>query len=100
MSFLQIQSPVRWIFLLHAVFGIMALALLLIPLLSKKGSRIHIWSGWAYTISMAAVAISSYVISPWRIFFDPEGTGASRSFAIFLFFIATLTFAALWNGLI
>jgi len=84
----------------HALCGALALILLPIPLISKKGGKIHIQTGWAYTILMILVATTAYVITPWRAFIDPERTTATQSFAFFLFFVSNLTIVSLWYGMI
>ena len=78
MTFLQLQSPIRWMFLIHALCGATALGVFLIPLLSKKGGKLHTRAGWVYTAVMIIVGISAYVITPWRAFFDPERTDAGH----------------------
>jgi hypothetical protein len=100
MTFLDLQSPIRWMFLVHALCGAIALGVFLIPLLSKKGGRLHTRTGCLYTAVMAIVGVTAYVITPWRVIVDPEKTSSSQAFAVFLFFIATLTLAALWHGII
>jgi uncharacterized membrane protein len=101
MTFLQIQNPIRWMFLLHALCGAIALGVFLIPLLSSKGGKLHKRTGWVYTAVMVIVGLSAYIITPWRAFFlIRKRTSSSQSFAIFLFFIETLTLAALWHGIV
>ncbi len=100
MNFVTIQNSMRWFFLLHALAGAIALVVFLIPLLSKKGSRLHVQMGWIYTYAMIFVGLSAFVITPWRAFIDETRTTESISFAAFLFFISAFTLSALWNGLI
>ena len=100
MTFLQLQSPMRWLFLFHAICGALALGLLLVPLLSKKGGKLHVRTGWFYTLLMVCVGASALVITPWRAFVDPERTSSSQSFALFLFFISILTLSSLWDGIV
>lgn len=99
MTFLHLQSPIRWMFLFHAICGSLALGVLLLPLLSGKGGKVHVRSGWIYAWAMVIVGISAFVITPWRAFFDPERTSSSQAFAIFLAFVAILTLSSLWYGL-
>lgn len=99
MNYEVIQNPIRWLFLLHAVAGAIALCVFLIPLFSKKGGTLHVKIGWIYTYAMIFVGLSAFVITPWRAFFDETRTTKSIGFAAFLFFISAFTLSALWNGL-
>ncbi len=99
MTFLQLDHPIRWMFLVHSLCGALALLTLLIPLFSKKGGKLHVKSGWVYVYAMAVVGLSAYVITPWRAFIDSNRTPQSISFSIFLFFVATLTLTSIWFGL-
>ncbi len=99
MTFESLQHPIRWLFLLHALGGALALAVLLVPILSKKGSKLHVKAGWVYAYAMIFVGLSAFVITPWRAFLDPNRTSSSIGFATFLFFIGTFTLSALWYGI-
>lgn len=100
MTFQSLQHPIRWLFLLHALGGAIALAIFLIPLLSRKGGKLHTRTGWIYSYAMIFVGISAFIITPWRAFLDPERTSSSAGFAAFLFFIAVFTLCALWHGIV
>jgi hypothetical protein len=39
MTFLTLENPIRWLFLAHAAAGALALFILLIPLISRKGGQ-------------------------------------------------------------
>jgi hypothetical protein len=99
MTFLNLESSIRWLFLSHAVAGALALSVLAIPLLTKKGGRNHILTGWIYTAAMILVGLSALAITPWRFFFDPEKTPSSENFSIFLFYISIFTLSAISFGL-
>ena len=99
MKFEIIQNPIRWLFLLHVICGAVALCVFMIPLLSKKGGKLHIKMGWLYTYAMVFVGISAFIITPWRAFFDETRTTSSVGFSAFLFFISAFTLSALWSGL-
>ncbi|MES2746080.1 MAG: hypothetical protein V4655_11675 [Bdellovibrionota bacterium] len=71
-----------------------------IPLFSTKGGALHRRSGWIFSVSMIIVALSAFLLAPWRIFFDPEGSENSRAFAYFLFFIAIFSLTCLQQGLL
>lgn len=99
MIFQNLENPIRWLFLLHAFAGTLALFVFLIPILSKKGGKLHIKAGWIYTYAMVFVGFSAFIITPWRGFFDPARDLSSQSFALFLFFISVLTLSSIWFGL-
>lgn len=90
---------IRWIFIAHVAFGLVALLVFAIPLLARKGGKVHVRTGWAYVWSMIGVGLTALLITPWRIFFDPERSAQSAAFAVFLLFIALFTLAAIWYGI-
>lgn len=99
MNFQTINHPIKWIILIHVLAGLIALLIFSIPLLSRKGGKLHVLSGWVYVYSMCVVGFSTFLISPWRAFLDPERSFASQGFALFLFYIAILTLISIWFGL-
>jgi uncharacterized membrane protein len=99
MLFSHLDHPIRWLFLAHAIAGILALISLVIPMLSKKGGKLHVRMGWFYTGAMIFIGLSAFIITPWRIFFDPSKNFNSENSSIFLFYIALLTLAAISYGL-
>lgn len=99
MTFLTLENPIRWLFLAHAMAGSLALLVLFIPLISKKGGQLHVRTGWIYTGAMVFVGISAFIITPWRVFFDPTKTNSSENFSIFLFYISLFTLSAISYGL-
>lgn len=99
MTFLTIENPIRWLFLAHALAGALALIVLIAPWVSKKGSKLHVNSGWIYTVAMIFVVLSTFVLTSWRLFADPAKTPESKSFSIFLFYIAVFTMSAIAFGL-
>ncbi|GEB35169.1 hypothetical protein [Brevibacillus parabrevis] len=84
---------------LHIIAGFTALLVFWIPVVTKKGGKAHVRSGWVYVWAMGAVAISALVMGIWRIGFDPQKTGESVAFAWFLIFIAILSSATAWYGI-
>lgn len=99
MTFLTLENPLRWLFLAHALAGATALIALNIPLISKKGGKLHVKAGWIYTAAMMFVGLSALIITPWRVFFDPAKTLSSENFSIFLFYISVFTLAEISYGL-
>lgn len=90
---------IRILFLIHILGGSIALLIFLVPMLSKKGGKLHIISGKIYVYAMLAVAFMAFPITLWRIFFDSNKSIASKSFSAFLFFIAVLTLSSIWQGI-
>jgi hypothetical protein len=84
----------RW---MHIAAGVVALAVFWIPLVARKGGWLHRRAGLVYAWSMLIVVLAALVASGWRLLYDLNPTARPR--AIFLSFIALLTFAAGWNGL-
>jgi uncharacterized membrane protein len=99
MTFSTFDNPIRWLFLAHAIAGALALLVLAIPLISKKGGKLHVKAGWIYICAMVFVGVSAFIITPWRVFFDPAKTVSSENFSIFLFFISIFTLSAISYGL-
>ena len=99
MQFQTLDSSIRWFFILHVFAGTMALGIFLVPMLAKKGGRIHVQAGWVYTIAMLTVGVTASIITPWRAFVDPARSAESISFAFFLFYISIFALAAIWYGL-
>lgn len=99
MTLLHLHGPIRWLFALHVLGGVTALLIFAIPLFSKKGGRLHVKTGWLYTAAMSVVALTAFIITPWRAFWDPARNTSSQSFAVFLFFISFFTLSALTFGL-
>ena len=97
--FLNLDSPIRWLFLAHAVAGALALGVLVIPLASKKGGSLHVKTGWVYTFAMMFVGFSSFIITPWRLFIDGSRTTDSQNFSLFLFYISVFTLTAISHGI-
>lgn len=63
---------------LHVLAGFLGLASFWIPVVAKKGGRLHIQAGWVFAISMLAAAISAVLISLWTLM-DPVGTQPEAS---------------------
>ncbi|MGH9350428.1 MAG: DUF2306 domain-containing protein, partial [Vicinamibacterales bacterium] len=83
----------RYLLLLHVSAGTLALMVLAIPLVARKGGRVHIRAGTVYAAGMTVVAATGVVMSLWRLATDPEPS--HRAFALFLLYVSLLTAAAL-----
>jgi len=49
---------------------------------------------------MTGVALTAYVITPWRAWLDPGRSDRSQAFALFLLFIATLALSSMSYGIL
>ncbi|MGP4041011.1 DUF2306 domain-containing protein [Gracilibacillus sp. D59] len=80
----------------HIIAGFLALLVFWIPIVVRKGGKIHRKVGWVYTYSMAIVAVSAFYMGFYRIFYDPLG---DKAFSWFLVYIAILSAATAWYGI-
>lgn len=48
---------------------------------------------------MCVVGLTSFVLTPWRIFLDPDRTPQSQNFSFFLFYISFFTLTSILFGL-
>ncbi|WP_193568332.1 DUF2306 domain-containing protein [Gracilibacillus saliphilus] len=80
----------------HIIAGFLALFIFWIPIVVRKGGKIHRKIGWVYTYSMAVVAITAFYMGFYRIFYDPAG---DQTFSWFLVYIAILSAATAWYGI-
>ncbi|WP_208590279.1 DUF2306 domain-containing protein [Gracilibacillus suaedae] len=80
----------------HIIAGFLALFIFWIPIVVRKGGKVHRKIGWVYTYSMAVVAISACYMGFYRIFYDPSG---DQTFSWFLVYIAILSAATAWYGI-
>ncbi|WP_413304404.1 DUF2306 domain-containing protein [Bacillus sp. 1P10SD] len=85
--------------ILHIVAGFVALFLFWIPIVTKKGGRVHNSVGWSFVIAMALVAVSALFMGSYRIFFDSDADSERISFSWFLIFISILSGTSSWYGL-
>ena len=84
--------------ILHIFAGSVALCTFGVPLATKKGSFVHRLFGKIYVESMALVLVSAIGLCTYRLT-DPKSTQEERHFAVFLLYLAYLTFSTLWFGL-
>lgn len=75
----------------HIAAGGTALAVLLLPLLSKKGGTLHRRSGWVYVVAMGVVALTGAVMCVGWLTDDKP---ANDAYGLFLFYIALLSAAS------
>jgi uncharacterized membrane protein len=86
----------RPVLVLHIVAGSVALASMLIPVLSRKGGRLHRRAGWVFVTAMAAVSVTALLLSGARLFLDPRPQ--ARDMGFFLLAVSLLTGNAVSTG--
>lgn len=84
---------------LHILAGFTALLIFWVPIVTKKGGKAHVRTGWIYTAAMGIVAISALTMGLWRLFADPAADLDRKAFSVFLIFIAIVSSASAWYGL-
>jgi uncharacterized membrane protein len=84
---------------LHIIGGFVALFVFWVPIVTKKGGKLHYTFGWIYVYGMIFVAISAFYMGFYRIFLDHSSTEEIISFSWFLIFISILSSAAAYYGL-
>ena len=99
----------------HIVLGSVALILLWVPALARKGSRLHVVAGRWYVYSMYGVCVTALVTS-LMVLADPLGVrqpgqtftaeraaelaSIYRMFSLFLLMLAVLVFVSIRHGLL
>lgn len=77
----------------HVIAGFISLVLFWLPIVLKKGSKLHIKIGWIYVYTMWFVVISSGLLSIINVI---EG---AYYVSLFLGFLAAITAMPLWYGI-
>ena len=77
----------------HVIAGFISLVLFWLPIIVKKGSKLHIKIGWIYVYTMWFVVISSGLLSIINVI---EG---AYYVSLFLGFLAAITAMPLWYGI-
>ncbi|WP_342744222.1 DUF2306 domain-containing protein [Oceanobacillus senegalensis] len=85
----------RWT---HIIAGFVALMVLWIPIVTRKGKKLHRGSGWIFVISMATVSVTAFYMGIYRIVWDSGTDQDGISFSWFLIFISILSAATAWYG--
>jgi len=81
---------------LHIAAGSIALASMLVPMVTMKGGRTHRRAGWVFVASMAVVSVTALLLSAGRMLFDPRPE--AKEFGFFLLVVALLTGSAVSAG--
>jgi len=87
---------IKPILYLHIAAGSVALASMLIPILTRKGGLVHRRAGWVFVCAMATVSVTALVLSGARLFFDPRPEARNAGF--FLLAVSVLTGNAVSTG--
>ncbi len=90
-SFIKIFTNI--FLFIHVSAGFTSIVLFWIPVLSKKGGKLHIKSGKWYVIAMWVVVITAAILSVKNIFIKAYGP------AIFLGFLSLITSGPLWYAI-
>jgi uncharacterized membrane protein len=86
----------RW---MHIIGGFVALLVLWIPLVTRKGRKWHRKSGWVFVVSMAAVSVTALFMGIYRIGWDAGTDPDAIPFSWFLIFISILSGGTAWYGI-
>lgn len=99
----------------HVVAGALGLLTMLVPLLARKGGRLHRRAGWVFVVAMGLASITGLVIGlswlaapltvrPPSRPLDPEEAAAYasslREMGLFFTFIGVLVGSSLWHGIV
>lgn len=86
----------RW---MHIIGGFLALAVFWIPIVSRKGGRVHRRAGWIYAAGMIAVSVSAFYMAVYRIAWDAGPEPDIIPFSWFLLFISILSATTAYYGI-
>jgi hypothetical protein len=81
---------------IHIAAGSIALASMVVPLVTMKGGRTHRRAGWVFVASMAVVSVTAVLLSMGRMLFEPRPE--AKAFGYFLLVVALLTGSAVSAG--
>jgi uncharacterized membrane protein len=82
----------------HIVAGVVALASMVVPLVARKGGRVHRRVGWVFVIAMTGVSTTAFALAIWRFTMADAQHPNAHANGIFLFSVATLTAAGVSYG--
>ncbi|OKL35634.1 DUF2306 domain-containing protein [Domibacillus mangrovi] len=84
--------------ILHIIGGFTALFTFWLPVVTKKGGRLHRLFGWVYVGGMTMVALSAFYMGIYRLL-DPSSSVEMFSFSLFLLFISILSSSTVYYGI-
>jgi len=82
----------------HVVAGAVALAAMLVPLVARKGGRVHRRGGWVFVIAMSVVSITAFALAILRFAAADAQHPNAHAIGVFLFYVAALTAAGVSSG--
>jgi uncharacterized membrane protein len=90
------MTALSFVRVVHIAIGVLAFVVLPVPLLTKKGGRLHVSFGRVYVYAMGALAATGIPIAARGLLSENP---ARRANALFLFFIALLASDNAWIGI-
>jgi len=82
----------------HIIAGVVALASMVVPLVARKGGRVHRGAGWVFVIAMTGVSATAFALAIWRFTMADVQHPNARALGFFLLYVATLTAAGVSSG--
>ena len=82
----------------HVIAGVVALASMIVPLVARKGGRLHRRAGWVFVIAMIGVSVTAFALAIWRFAIADAQHPNAHANGLFLFYVATLTAAGVSSG--
>jgi hypothetical protein len=82
----------------HIAAGVLALAAMIVPLVTHKGSRVHRRAGWVFVTAMSCVSVTAFALAIWRFTRADAQHPNAHANGVFLFYVATLTAAGVSSG--
>jgi uncharacterized membrane protein len=82
----------------HIVAGAIALASMIVPLVARKGGRVHRRAGWVFVVAMTGVSVTAFALAIWRFTMADAQHPNAHANGLFLFYVATLTAAGVSSG--
>jgi len=89
-------DSMRWA---HIASGFLALCVFWLPIVTKKGGRLHIKIGWVYVWAMASVSVTAFFMGVYRLTIDAGPDPDAIPFSWFLLLIAILSSSTVWYGI-
>jgi uncharacterized membrane protein len=82
----------------HIAAGLVALAAMAVPLVARKGGRVHRRAGWVFVVAMTGVSATAFALAIWRFAQADAQHPNARANGLFLFYVAALTAAGVSSG--
>lgn len=73
---------------IHIAFGTVALGAFAVPLLTKKGARVHRFFGWCFVVSIGVVALTAFLAAIYRL--STPSSEEVRRVSVFLGYLSLL----------